>query len=74
MELIGDASPKMSTSAFSIALAIALSGNLAVNYTMGIVADRLGIAHLPAVAICLTLLMAATAALLFRKPTCNSEE
>lgn len=74
MGMIGDAFPKMSASAFSIALAIALSGNMAVNYAMGMVAVRFGIAHLPAIAICLTVLMAATASLLFRKPTGNIEE
>lgn len=71
MGMIGDAFPKMSASAFSIALVIALSGNMAVNYAMGTVADRLGISLMPAVAICLTALMAATAALVFRKPAVN---
>ncbi|NDC77758.1 MAG: MFS transporter [Chitinophagia bacterium] len=74
MGMIGDQFPKMSASAFSIALVIALSGNMAVNYAMGMVAERLGISLLPVVVICLTSLMAVTAALIFRKPAHNTKK
>jgi FHS family glucose/mannose:H+ symporter-like MFS transporter len=71
MGLIGDAFPRMSASAFSIALVIALSGNMAVNYAMGSITERFGISLLPTVAIVLTVLMAATAAAILGKPTHN---
>jgi len=71
MGLIGDAFPRMSASAFSIALAIALSGNMALNYAVGALTERFGITLLPTVAISLTTLMAATAAAILRKPTHN---
>jgi len=71
MGLIGDAFPRMSASAFSIALVIALSGNMAVNYAMGSLTERFGISLLPTVATALTVLMAATAAAVTGKPTHN---
>lgn len=74
MGMIGDAFPKMSASAFSIALVIALSGNMAVNFGMGKIADRIGISLLPAVAICLTVMMAVTVALILRNRTFKTEK
>lgn len=74
MGLIGDAYPRMSASAFSIALFIALSGNMAVNYVMGAVTARWGIGHMPALAIALVALMAVNAAVVLRKQTTKPSE
>jgi len=43
---VGDRYVKLSGTAFSIAFVIALSGNMLVNYMMGIIAQKYGIHHL----------------------------
>jgi len=47
----------VSGTAFSIVISIALAGNMAVNYLMGIIADRYGIQHLTTLAFTLIVLM-----------------
>ncbi|MEO6818345.1 MAG: MFS transporter [Ginsengibacter sp.] len=43
---VGNRFKELSGTAFSIAFVIALSGNMIINYTMGIIAQRVGIQHL----------------------------
>lgn len=63
---IGDAYASLSGTAFSIALVIALGGNAILNYLVGIVAHRYGIAFFPAVVLvslfCMTVLIVAAKA------------
>ena len=43
---VGNRFKELSGTAFSIAFVIALTGNMIINYTMGIIAQRVGIQHL----------------------------
>ena len=49
--LVGTRFSKLSGTAFSFALVIALLGNILINYGMGIIAQNYGIQHLTSVAI-----------------------
>jgi FHS family glucose/mannose:H+ symporter-like MFS transporter len=49
---VGDRYTELSGTAFSFVLVIALIGNMAVNFLMGIIAERFGIHHLTTVAFC----------------------
>ncbi len=44
--LVGNRYPHLSGTAFSFVLVIALTGNILINYTMGLVAENYGIKHL----------------------------
>lgn len=59
----------VSGTSFSIAISIALTGNILINYTTGIVVDRYGVYHLLTIAIALTLAMCLLAWLILRKKT-----
>ncbi|MFC4872048.1 MFS transporter [Negadavirga shengliensis] len=54
---VSDRYTELSGTAFSFVLAVALIGNMSVNYLMGFVADRFGVANLPTVAFCIVVLM-----------------
>ncbi|HMQ60345.1 MAG TPA: hypothetical protein PKE06_06740, partial [Flavilitoribacter sp.] len=47
MGKIGDLRPNLSGTAFSIALVIALSGNILINYLMGLLAHEFGMVKFP---------------------------
>lgn len=58
MGRIGDEWPRLSGTAFSIALVVALAGNMAFNYGLGIFAERYGLGVLPVfLCVCLLLLV-----------------
>ena len=62
---VADLYPTLSGTAFSVALAIALLGNMGINDVAGVVADRAGIAALPLLlGVCLLLQLALAAAAL----------
>ncbi len=65
--LIGSRYAELSGTAFSIALFIALIGNMSVNYCMGIIARNFGIRHLITVAFAELLVMILLYILIFRK-------
>ncbi len=54
---LGDRYAAVSGTAFSIAISIALVGNMVVNYLMGILAEQFGIQHLTTLAFTLTVFM-----------------
>jgi MFS family permease len=64
---IGNRFADVSGTAFSIALVIALVGNMSVNYAMGFIAKFLGIAHLTTVAFGEMLVMMLLAIVIFSK-------
>jgi fucose permease len=47
---VGDRYKALSGTAFSLVLVIALSGNMIINYSMGVIAQTYGIRHLISVA------------------------
>jgi len=55
--IIGSAFAELSGTAFSIVLTLALLGNMAVNFAMGVIAEVFTIFHLTTVAFTLTLIM-----------------
>ena len=55
--VIGSAFAELSGTAFSIVLTLALLGNMAVNFAMGVIAEAFTIFHLTTVAFALTLIM-----------------
>jgi fucose permease len=65
--LIGNKFADLSGTAFSIVLTIALVGNMIVNFLMGVVAEKLGIIHLPTMAFSLTVIMITLFTLLEKK-------
>ena len=48
--LVGDRYKQLSATAFSLVLVIALVGNMIINYSMGVIAQRYGIRQLTTVA------------------------
>jgi MFS family permease len=69
--LVGNRYPHLSGTAFSFVLVIALLGNMAVNYAMGMVAENYGIRHLTTFTYAELLIMVVIAAALFRRITKN---
>ncbi|HEX5168560.1 MAG TPA: MFS transporter [Cyclobacteriaceae bacterium] len=67
MGLIGIRYESLSATAFSIVLFIALSGNMMLNYLMGIVVEKFGIQQFPAVLFTLCGAMLLLAALVIKK-------
>lgn len=70
--ITGERFKSLSGTAFSIVLVIALTGNITVNYGMGIVARNLGIQHLTTVAFTELFLMIILSIFIFRKIKNNS--
>lgn len=64
---VSDRYTERSGTAFSFVLAVALIGNMTINYLMGLIADRFGIAKLPVVAFCIVVLM-----MILSKPILNN--
>ncbi len=69
--LVGNRYPHLSGTAFSFVLVIALLGNMAVNYAMGLVAENYGIRHLTTFTFAELLIMVVLAAALFIRITKN---
>jgi FHS family glucose/mannose:H+ symporter-like MFS transporter len=69
--LVGNRYPHLSGTAFSFVLVIALLGNMAVNYAMGLVAENHGISHLTTFTFAELLIMVVLAAALFRRISKN---
>jgi MFS transporter, FHS family, glucose/mannose:H+ symporter len=65
--LVGERYADVSGTAFSLVISIALTGNIIINYVMGVVADVYGIEHLITFAFMLTLLMISLSLIIFRK-------
>ena len=63
----GNLYAELSGTAFSIVLAIALLGNMSVNYLMGIIAKNFGIQHLTTVAMIELVMLALLAAFILKK-------
>ena len=70
--LAGSRYTDLSATAFSIALVIALTGNMLVNYGMGIVAHRYGIHHLTTVAFAELLVMSILGVVILNKKQITS--
>lgn len=64
--LIGQRFSDLSATAFSLVLTIALVGNMAVNYLMGVVAEHVGIKHLTTVAFVLFAVMLFLSLIIFK--------
>lgn len=69
--LVGDRYPHLSGTAFSFVLVVALLGNMAVNFVMGLVARSQGIKHLTTFTFAELLIMVLIAAALFVRITKN---
>ncbi len=69
--LVGNRYPHLSGTAFSFVLVIALLGNMAVNYAMGLVAGNYGIRHLTTFTFAELLIMVVIAAAVFKRITKN---
>ena len=65
--VVGNKFADLSGTAFSIVLTLALLGNMIVNFFMGVIAEKLGIAHLTTMAFVLTAIMIVLTTLLKRK-------
>ena len=65
--VVGDKFAHLSGTAFSIVLTLALVGNMIVNFFMGVIAEKFGIAHLTTMAFGLTAIMMLLFTLLKRK-------
>ena len=65
--VVGDKFAHLSGTAFSIVLTLALVGNMIVNFFMGVIAEKFGIAHLTTMALVLTAIMILLFTLLKRK-------
>ena len=65
--VVGDKFAHLSGTAFSIVLTLALVGNMIVNFFMGVIAEKFGIAHLTTMALALTAIMILLFTLLKRK-------
>ncbi len=65
--LVGNRYPHLSGTAFSFVLVIALLGNMAVNYAMGLVAENYGIRHLTTFTFAELLIMVVIATAVFRR-------
>lgn len=70
--LVGDRYANLSGTAFSVVFVIALTGNISVNYGMGLIARNLGIQHLTTVSFIEFLLMIILSIFIFRKIKTNS--
>ena len=55
--VVGNSFSALSGTAFSIVLTLALLGNMIVNFFMGVIAEKFGIAHLTTMAFSLTAVM-----------------
>jgi MFS transporter, FHS family, glucose/mannose:H+ symporter len=64
---VGDIFSKLSGTAFSIALVIALVGNMLLNYLMGIVAHSYGIKHFTTILIISLIVMAVLLKIVLKK-------
>jgi fucose permease len=69
--LVGNRYPLLSGTAFSFVLVIALLGNMAVIYAMGLVAENHGISHLTTFTFAELLIMVVIASALFRRISKN---
>jgi fucose permease len=69
--LVGDRYAGLSGTAFSMVLVVALTGNISVNYGMGIIAQNSGIQYLTAVAFIELFLMILLSVFIFRKIISN---
>ena len=67
--ILGERFAQRSATAFSIALVIGLTGNMLVNYLMGIIADRYGIHHVTTVIFIELVLMIILGSFIFRSTT-----
>lgn len=65
--LVGNRYPDLSGTAFSFVLVIALLGNMAVNYAMGLVAENYGMRHLTTFTFAELIIMVVIATALFRR-------
>lgn len=65
--LVGNRYPHLSGTAFSFVLVIALIGNMAVNYAMGLVAENHGISHLTTFTFAELVIMVVIASEVFRR-------
>lgn len=63
---VSDRYSTLSGTAFSFVLAIALLGNMALNYLMGAIADIFGIAYLPVMEFCIVALMVVLSQLILK--------
>ena len=70
--LAGSRYADLSATAFSIALVIALAGNMLVNYAMGIIAHRYGVHHLTTIAFSELLVMSTLGVIILNKKQINS--
>ena len=64
---VGDRYATLSGTAFSIVITIALAGNMAVNYGMGIIASRYGIQHVTSLAFSLGVIMVVLSLTILKK-------
>ncbi|HUW91897.1 MAG TPA: MFS transporter [Bacteroidales bacterium] len=69
---VGDRFIKLSGTAFSIAFVIALTGNMLINYLMGIIAQRYGIHHLMNLTFVMLAAMITLGAIILKKRKTNS--
>ena len=67
LAIIGSLYSAFSATAFSVAMSIALIGNILVNYGMGIVIERYGIHHLTTVSFVLTVVMTVLSLAILKK-------
>jgi MFS transporter, FHS family, glucose/mannose:H+ symporter len=65
--LVGERYKKMSGTAFSFVLTIALLGNMLINYGMGIISQKYGISHLITVEFTETIIMAILSIIILKK-------
>jgi MFS transporter, FHS family, glucose/mannose:H+ symporter len=70
--LIGNRYSDLSATAFSLVLTIALLGNMIVNYSVGVVAEKYGIHHLTTFAFGLSAIMITLAVQVFKKVNLKS--
>jgi len=65
--IVGNRYPDISGTAFSFVMAVALIGNILVNYSMGLVAENFGIKHLTTFTFAELALLAILGIVIFRK-------
>jgi FHS family glucose/mannose:H+ symporter-like MFS transporter len=71
--LVGNRYPHLSGTAFSFVMAVALLGNMLVNYSMGQIAENYGIKHLTTLTFAELLVMVIIAIFIFRKLKHNQQ-
>ncbi|MDZ7633623.1 MAG: MFS transporter [Bacteroidales bacterium] len=68
---VGNRYPQLSGTAFSFVFVIALTGNMLVNYSMGLVAENYGIRHLTTFTFAELIILVAIASAIFRRLKLN---